>query len=188
MNRRLATLVILALVAAAAVNWSWSTAAFTTASSVSVQASTSPLSDDSLNISGGNGQSATAGIAVSTAPAVLVTDAKGNPVSGVAVTFAVASGSGSITGPTAATNSSGIATVGSWTLGTTAGSNTLTATGTGVTGSPVTFTATGVAGIAAKMSLYAGNGQSATVNTAITTAPAVLVTDANNNPVAGTNV
>ena len=60
-------------------------------------------------------------------------------------TFAVASGGGSITGASQSTNASGIATVGSWTLGTTAGTNTLTATftGSGLTGNPVTFTATG---------------------------------------------
>jgi len=49
---------------------------------------------------------------------VIVRDANANPVSGVSVTFAVASGSGSITGGSQTTNSSGIATVGSWTLGT----------------------------------------------------------------------
>ena len=75
--------------------------------------------------------------AVATAPRVLVTDAYNNPVAGVAVTFAVAPGSGSVTGASATTNASGIATVGSWTLGTTAGANTLTATCAGLTGSPV---------------------------------------------------
>jgi len=37
-----------------------------------------------------NNQTVTAGHGVPVAPAVLVTDASGNPVSGVAVTFAVA--------------------------------------------------------------------------------------------------
>ena len=45
------------------------------------------------------------------------------------------------------TDASGIATVGSWTLGAAAGANTLTATSAGLTGSPVTFTATGDAGV-----------------------------------------
>ena len=39
-----------------------------------------------------------------------VTDASGNPVSGVSVTFAVASGGGTVTGGVATTNSGGIAT------------------------------------------------------------------------------
>ena len=81
-----------------------------------------------MSLSAGNSQSATVNTAVATAPSVLVTDAYNNPVSGVSVTFAVASGGGSVTGASATTSASGIATLGSWTLGTTAGANTLTAT------------------------------------------------------------
>ena len=97
-----------------------------------------------IAINAGNSQSANARAAVSTLPSVIVTDADNNPVSGVSVTFAVASGGGSITGATRTTNASGVATVGSWTLGASAGANTLTATSTGIPGSPVTFTATSV--------------------------------------------
>jgi hypothetical protein len=93
----------------------------------------------------GDGQSATVGTAVATAPSVLVTDANHNPVSGVSVTFAVASGGGSATGTSATTDVNGIAAVGSWTLGATVGANTLTATSAGLTGSPVTFSATAIA-------------------------------------------
>jgi hypothetical protein len=98
-----------------------------------------------MEINAGDGQSEVVGEVVATAPSVLVTDANDNPVEGIAVTFAVASGGGSVTGASATTNASGIAMVGSWTLGTTAGENTLTATSTGLTGSPLTFTATGTA-------------------------------------------
>src|SRR4029077_13035885 len=96
-----------------------------------------------IAINAGNNQSATVNTNVATAPSVLVTDQFGNPVTGVSVTFAVASGGGSLTGGSQTTNASGIATVGSWKLGTTSGSNnnTLTATSTGLTGSPRTFTA-----------------------------------------------
>jgi hypothetical protein len=89
----------------------------------------------------GDGQSAPVGTPVATPPVVKVTDANNTPVSGVGVTFAVASGGGSITGATTTTNASGLAAVGSWTLGATPGANTLTAT---VANLPlVTFTATG---------------------------------------------
>jgi hypothetical protein len=73
---------------------------------------------------------------------VLVRDINDNPVSGVPVTFEVVSGGGSITGGSTTTNNSGIAQVGSWTLGP-AGSNELRATaeGSGISGNPVTFTA-----------------------------------------------
>jgi alpha-tubulin suppressor-like RCC1 family protein len=90
----------------------------------------------------GNNQSASPGTLLATAPSVKVTDTNGNPVSGVAVTFVVASGGGSITGANQTSNGLGIAAVGSWTLGPAAGTNTLTAIATGLTGSPVTFSAT----------------------------------------------
>jgi hypothetical protein len=99
-------------------------------------------------LSAGDGQSATVNTAVGINPAVLVTDNAGNPVSGVSVTFAVATGGGGVTGGAATTGVDGIATVGSWTLGTVAGANSLTATSGTLGGSPVTFTATGLADIA----------------------------------------
>jgi adhesin/invasin len=95
----------------------------------------------------GDNQTASLGAAVKVLPSVIVKDARGNPVPGVRVTFAVATGGGSVSGASTKTDPSGIAAVGSWKLGTTAGANTLTATSTGLTGSPVTFTATGDAGV-----------------------------------------
>jgi outer membrane protein OmpA-like peptidoglycan-associated protein len=106
-----------------------------------------------IAVNAGNNQTATAGSAVSAAPSVLVTDAAGNPVANRSVTFAVVTGGGSGTSLTTTSNSSGIATVGSWTLGTTAGANTMTATASGLTGSPVTFTATGVAGVVTRFAV-----------------------------------
>ena len=96
---------------------------------------------------GGDGQASAAGTAVAIPPSVLVEDRFQNPVPGVAVTFAVASGGGTITGASQTTTSDGVATVGSWTLGTTPGTNTLrvtvSAAGTAGALSVVTFTATG---------------------------------------------
>ena len=101
----------------------------------------------SIAINAGDGQSATVGTAVTTAPSVIVKDSNGNPVGGVSVTFAVASGDGSLGSPaTVQTNASGIATSPAWTLGATSGSNTVTATSAGLTGSPLTFTASATAG------------------------------------------
>jgi alpha-tubulin suppressor-like RCC1 family protein len=99
-----------------------------------------------IAVNTGNDQSAVPGAAVPTGPSVKVTDADANPVGGVAVTFAVVSGGGSITDPSQTTDESGIASVRSWTLGPTAGTNTLAATAEGLTGSPVTFTARGTSG------------------------------------------
>src|SRR5207248_2312847 len=130
-------------------------------------------------------QSATAGTAVTSPPSVIVKDANGNPVGGVAVTFTPAAGSGTVTPTTpVSTGSDGIATLTSWTLSATAGSNTLTATSGSLTGSPVTFTATGTAGAATTIAANSPTSQSATAGTAVTSPPSVIVKDANGNPVA----
>ena len=81
-----------------------------------------------LSLSGGNNQTTTVGKAVSQLPTVRVTDASGNPVSGVPVTWAITGGGGTITGATTTTNQGGLASVGSWVLGPTPGTNSLTAT------------------------------------------------------------
>lgn len=119
------------------------------------------------------------------APAVRVTTPAGLPLAGVSVTFTVASGGGSVTGPTRVTNGSGIATVGSWQLGAAVGPNALTASaGPGYTGSPVTFTALAVAQLPDQITISAGNGQTATVGTPVPVRPAVRITAAG-APVAG---
>src|SRR5205823_4391041 len=141
-----------------------------------------------IAVNAGNNRTVTAGTAVQIAPSVIVKDASGNPVPGVAVTFAVAPGNGSITGTSQTTDAGGIATVGSWTLSTTAGGNRLTAAASGLTGSPVTFLATGTAGNAGSIAVSDGDNQTATVNTAVATPPAVVVKDANGNPVQGVAV
>lgn len=94
----------------------------------------------------GDGQSATVSTGVSVPPTVRVDDAHGNPVSGVSVTFAVTAGGGSVGGAAQSTDAGGLASVGSWTLGSTPGANALSATVDGVSGSPVAFVATGTAG------------------------------------------
>jgi len=95
----------------------------------------------SVAISAGNDQTGLPGSQVPIAPAVRVADADGNAIAGFAVSFAVASGGGSVTGAGTTTDAAGIATVGSWTLGPSLGANTLAATAAGLTGSPVTISA-----------------------------------------------
>ena len=56
-----------------------------------------------LVVNAGNNQSVAAGAAVPIAPSVKVTDAGDNPIAGVAVVFALASGGGTITGANATT-------------------------------------------------------------------------------------
>ncbi len=138
----------------------------------------------SIVVYAGADQTATAGGPVATPPSVRVTDARGNPVVDATVTFAVATGGGSITGATPKTDGNGIATVGSWTLGTTAGPNSLTASVAG--GLSVTINATGIPGAPASISKQSGDGGTAVVGT--TRALEAKVVDANGNGVAGVTV
>src|SRR5205809_703134 len=63
-----------------------------------------------VTIHAGDTQAATVGTAIATPPAVLIRDQFNNPVAGVAVTFAVTSGGGTVSPVTAvSTDASGIA-------------------------------------------------------------------------------
>jgi hypothetical protein len=80
-----------------------------------------------------------AGTAALERPSVIVRDENGNPLAGATVVFSVTSGDGAVSGASVTTGSDGVATVGTWTLGPTASTNTVDAT---VAGLPaVTFTA-----------------------------------------------
>jgi hypothetical protein len=120
------------------------------------------------------------------APAVRVLDQNGESMGGVVVAFAVGQGGGSLGSTTATTNGQGVASVGSWTLGTQAGSNTLTASVQGP--SPITFQATGTAGPPTGVSFQSGAGQQAKVGEEVGTRPSVRATDAFGNPTAGVQV
>jgi adhesin/invasin len=159
-----------------------------TGSPLTVTATGTPGTASAVAINAGNSQSAPAGTNVAVAPSAQVTDINGNGVPGVAVTFQVTAGGGSIAGGAPVTNASGIATITSWTLGSTVGANSLSATAPGLTGSPLTFTATGVTGAAATMAVNAGDNAAASAGSQVAVPPAVLVTDAFGNPVSGVSV
>ncbi len=159
-----------------------------TASLVACEAGnpTNPLAAVTASAAWQAGQQATVGTQLPVGPEVLVTDSHGNPVSGVTVAFA---GDGSVGAASVETDANGKAGT-TWTLGTAAGTQSVTATVVGLTGSPVSFTATGLAASAAVMSASASwqTGQEAPVETALPVAPAVLVTDIHGNPVEGVQV
>jgi len=134
----------------------------------------------------GDNQAAPVGTALSVRPSVRVTDSQGQGIPLVAVEFRVALGQGSITGETVVTDGEGVAEVGSWTLGTTAGVNSLQALVNGV--DPVTFTATGIPGPPASMTVHDGDGQAAQVGAVVAIPPSVRVRDAFANPIPGVEV
>jgi Big-like domain-containing protein len=133
----------------------------------------------------GDSQAVTVNTAVPVQPTVRVTDQFGNPVESVTVAFSVALGGGGVTGPTRKTGSTGQAAVGSWTVGTQATQNTLTATPTGL--SAVTFSATANPDVADSIKLSAGNAQTDTV-AATLAAYSVRIADQYGNGVPGTTV
>ena len=89
----------------------------------------------------GNNQSASASISLLLPLKVKVTNTGNQAVPNVTVNWAAATGGGSVAAATSVTNASGEATIVA-TLGGTNGTNTFTATVSGLTGSPVTFTGT----------------------------------------------
>ncbi|HEX9755686.1 MAG TPA: Ig-like domain-containing protein [Gemmatimonadales bacterium] len=69
-----------------------------------------------MTIAAGNNQLAPVGSALPDDPTVRVTDAFGNPILGLPVTFLVTEGGGSITDEMTLTDAQGLAAVGSWTV------------------------------------------------------------------------
>src|SRR5207302_1413052 len=119
---------------------------------------------------------------------VLVSDANGNPVAGMTVTWAAASGGGSVDPATSTTDANGHAQT-FRTLGVLIGTQTTTATAT-VAGkdTTVTFSINATAAGASQMTRAGGDGQTGTVGTTLPTQVSVRVTDQFNNPVAGVTV
>jgi plastocyanin len=162
-----------------------SASGLTGASSAAFDVSPAPGVATGIAPVAGDGQTATVGQAVATAPSVKVTDGLGDPVANVAVTFSATSG-GTVTGAEQMTDASGLATVGQWTLRTKAGTDTLLATSPGL--EAVAFTAEATAGPAATLVVNFGEDQKASPGSPVVEPPSVLATDSYGNPVAGVTV
>ena len=102
-----------------------------------------PAAASALVIFSGNGQSGSPSTALPQPVVAQVTDAFGNGIAARTVTFAVASGGGSVTPTTGSTDAAGKLSA-SWTLGATPGAQTLSIASTGLT--TVTATATASTG------------------------------------------
>ena len=120
---------------------------------------------------------------VAPAPQVQILDAKSKPIKGLLVRWRVGTNSGHVGSDTSNTDASGAAFSGGWTLGTTAGLQTLIASVDGL--SPITFTAQVRAGVATDLVRVSLDAQLATVNTVVAIAPSVRAQDVFGNPVAG---
>jgi adhesin/invasin len=143
-----------------------------------------------IALAAGNEQTGPAGVPVPIAPAVIVRDGDGTPVAGVPIQFTVTSGGGSVTGASPLTGDDGVARVGGWTLGGTAGENTLRAEvpGAELGGGPIVFTATGEPGpVSAEQSTVSASPTSIAITTGSSTIT-VTARDAFGNPVSGAAV
>lgn len=93
---------------------------------------------------GGTGQSATPGNALALPLSVLVTDASGDPVTGVEVAWSVLTGGGTVSPASSTTNADGVATT-QFTLGLAEGIQQAQGQSGQLQGSPVVFSATATA-------------------------------------------
>jgi hypothetical protein len=142
------------------------------------QATPGPLT--SLLVRGSNTVSAPVATPLSVLPVVRAEDQYGNGIPGLPVTFAVVQGNGSITGASQVTNADGNASPGSWTIGTIAGLQRLTATaidaGVGTSAS-VSLNVTAQPGPAVSLVKLAGDNQRGSFNAAVGVPPGVRVID-----------
>ena len=150
---------------------------------VSFTATGQPGATAALTIVDGNDQRAPAGTLLPAPLVVRITDARGNSVPGVVVSWAVTSGGGTL-GPTTISDAEGKATA-QLTLGTTAGTNTVSAT---VGALPaVTFSATASA-VVQSLTKVSGDQQFGAFDEKLLRPLVVLARDRLGNPVEGAEI
>ncbi len=136
--------------------------------------------------SSGNGQSGQVGTQLVQNLRALVT--RNNlPAAGVSVQWAASAGDGVVAPGVATTDDDGIA-LAIWTMPTTSGGKSATATVNGAQGSPVAFSATAVAGPATTFDLVAGDNQVVAAGAEFGEPLTVSLKDTYGNPVVGTTV
>jgi adhesin/invasin len=129
---------------------------------------------------------AVAGVPLSPQPVLQLQDADGNDVAreGVAVTAQISSGDGTLVGTTTVTSdATGLVTFTDLAVAGSPGTRTLSFTADGF--APATAAVAVGVGAPAAIEAAADDAQSARVATAVAVPPAVLVRDANDNPLAG---
>lgn len=129
---------------------------------------------------GGNGQSGPVNTELPQPLVVEVRDAQHNAVPGVAVTWVIGIGGGSITPGTSTTDADGRASA-AWTLGAAPGTNTVTAVVSGI--GVAEFTAAAIGGAPPRLGIATQPGASATSGVPFDPQPVVQLLDGEGNPV-----
>ena len=127
---------------------------------------TAPFDAATISPDANEHQFGIAGMPVSLLPSVVVRDASGNPGPGVTVTFVPSRGGGAGTAPQPVTDADGVATLGSWTLGSAIGENRLTVSVPGYPLVPAIFRADGLGAGFDLDSIVAGTEHSCGLNAA----------------------
>jgi hypothetical protein len=130
----------------------------------------------------GDGQRAPIGSELQDPLIVLVTDGFGNPVAGVPVEWTAQKGS--VDPGSTLTGADGRA-VTTWSLGSSVGPQTATATSADLEGSPLVFTATAASGDADRLERVSGTGQSAPAGAELDGPLVVRLVDRDGNGVSG---
>jgi hypothetical protein len=137
----------------------------------------------------GNAQNGPVGSPLPDSLRVHATDASGNGVAGVTVTWSVLTGGGQVS-PTASTTDAGGLAASEFTLGPTEGDQQAQALVSGVAGSPVVFDAHGFTQppVPASIEPAGGEGQSRPIGTTLPDSLEVRVLDVNGHAVPGVSV
>jgi hypothetical protein len=123
---------------------------------------------------------------VNVIPTVTVKDQRGQPMGNTMVRWSVTAGAGRIGNDSIRTDASGVASLGSWVLGTRSGANIVSATVAALT--PVTFTASAGPAAPTRLVRVSVDNQRVTVNSAVPVPLAARVVDEYDNPVAAVPV
>ncbi|MDE3052955.1 MAG: Ig-like domain-containing protein [Gemmatimonadota bacterium] len=139
----------------------------------------------SMVVVSGDGQSGTVGTALANPFVARVLDTHGHGIAGVPAAWTVTVGGGTVSPASSVSDSTGAVQT-TLTLGPRTGLNGVqAAAGAGIT---LTFDATAAAGAATAIAKVAGDGQTAGAAKAVAVKPAVRLTDAHGNDVAGSTV
>lgn len=142
-------------------------------------------SANEIRVVSGDDQTGQAGARLASSLVVLVLDAGDNPVSGVPVTWRIASGGGTVSPGSGATGADGQAST-AWTLGPAVGTQRVTASAPGA--GSIEFSATSTPGAPSVLGLVTQPSTRTQVGAPFARQPVVQVRDGSGNPVAAPGV